>query len=308
MTGSRPHQLLRGILDRCRRVHGTREHGAAGPDSPEWAAWRPRFSSYDVVIQTCNENGNNGLLLNLKKKPDWPDAVKTRLCQNMSAMAEASTSFTLRKMPSSAGKNTSRWSASVGAKRITAPPSASTMPERWSEFRRMKAAAQGTASDRRRAGNAARRRSHPHRHATGLDVARHGGLLLRARSGAELAGAGLRARFRSQTGLLWPVEWTTTYGKGRVYISTYGHVWPGDVDPRACAARRPDHHSPRAGVARRATAGHVSSAGRFSRNHSSFAPSARCCKVLSGHSLCGDIFDGRQGREGTEFARPGKRI
>ena len=30
-------------------------------------------------------------------------------------------------------------------------------------------------------------------------------------------------------GLLWPVEWTTTYGKGRVYISTYGHVWPGDV-------------------------------------------------------------------------------
>jgi hypothetical protein len=32
-------------------------------------------------------------------------------------------------------------------------------------------------------------------------------------------------------GLLWPVEWTTTYGKGRVYIATYGHVWPGDVDP-----------------------------------------------------------------------------
>jgi uncharacterized protein len=39
-------------------------------------------------------------------------------------------------------------------------------------------------------------------------------------------------------GLLWPVEWTTTYGKGRVYISTYGHVWPGDVDPPGmrCAA------------------------------------------------------------------------
>ena len=32
-------------------------------------------------------------------------------------------------------------------------------------------------------------------------------------------------------GMLWPVEWTTTYGKGRVYISTYGHVWPGDVQP-----------------------------------------------------------------------------
>ena len=39
-------------------------------------------------------------------------------------------------------------------------------------------------------------------------------------------------------GLLWPVEWTTSYGKGRVYISTYGHVWPGDANPPGlrCAA------------------------------------------------------------------------
>ena len=39
-------------------------------------------------------------------------------------------------------------------------------------------------------------------------------------------------------GLLWPVEWTTSYGKGRVYISTYGHVWPGDTNPPGlrCAA------------------------------------------------------------------------
>jgi uncharacterized protein len=27
------------------------------------------------------------------------------------------------------------------------------------------------------------------------------------------------------------VEWTTNFGKGRVYISTYGHVWDGDVQP-----------------------------------------------------------------------------
>jgi type 1 glutamine amidotransferase len=39
-------------------------------------------------------------------------------------------------------------------------------------------------------------------------------------------------------GLLWPVEWTTTYGKGPVYVSTYGHVWKGDVQPASmrCAA------------------------------------------------------------------------
>jgi type 1 glutamine amidotransferase len=41
-----------------------------------------------------------------------------------------------------------------------------------------------------------------------------------------------------ELGMLWPVEWTTTYGKGRVYVSVYGHVWPGDVQPAGmrCAA------------------------------------------------------------------------
>lgn len=32
------------------------------------------------------------------------------------------------------------------------------------------------------------------------------------------------------TGLNFPIEWTVRYGKGRVYTSTLGHVWPGDPD------------------------------------------------------------------------------
>ena len=29
----------------------------------------------------------------------------------------------------------------------------------------------------------------------------------------------------------WPMEWTIRYGKGRVYNSTFGHVWRNEVDP-----------------------------------------------------------------------------
>jgi len=29
----------------------------------------------------------------------------------------------------------------------------------------------------------------------------------------------------------WPSEWVTHYGKGRAYVSTFGHVWAGDVQP-----------------------------------------------------------------------------
>ena len=34
-----------------------------------------------------------------------------------------------------------------------------------------------------------------------------------------------------KTGMKWPIEWTVTYGEGRVYTSTLGHVWKGDVQP-----------------------------------------------------------------------------
>ena len=29
----------------------------------------------------------------------------------------------------------------------------------------------------------------------------------------------------------FPLEWTVAYGQGRVYTSTFGHVWKGDTQP-----------------------------------------------------------------------------
>jgi type 1 glutamine amidotransferase len=29
----------------------------------------------------------------------------------------------------------------------------------------------------------------------------------------------------------WPLEWTVRFGEGRVYTSTFGHVWRGDTQP-----------------------------------------------------------------------------
>ena len=33
-----------------------------------------------------------------------------------------------------------------------------------------------------------------------------------------------------QTRERWPMEWVVEYGQGRVYNSTFGHVWPGEAD------------------------------------------------------------------------------
>ncbi len=35
----------------------------------------------------------------------------------------------------------------------------------------------------------------------------------------------------SNTGINWPVEWVISYGKGRVYNSSMGHLWKGDSYP-----------------------------------------------------------------------------
>ncbi|WP_439481226.1 hypothetical protein [Cyclobacterium plantarum] len=31
----------------------------------------------------------------------------------------------------------------------------------------------------------------------------------------------------------WPVEWVVEYGKGRVYNSSLGHLWEGEIFPPA---------------------------------------------------------------------------
>lgn len=35
----------------------------------------------------------------------------------------------------------------------------------------------------------------------------------------------------TDTKRMWPVEWVVKYGKGRVYNSSMGHLWPGEVYP-----------------------------------------------------------------------------
>jgi hypothetical protein len=230
-------QLVRGILDRTGEFDVDVSTAPQDPDSPEWAQWRPKFSSYDVVIQTCNDNANNGLLLNLKKKPDWPDAVKRDFVEYV---RNGGGVYIFH-----AAEN-----AFVG----------------WKEYEQMVAlswreANYGTAiriGDEEKLVRIAPNDGRGTGHGQRSDV-------LVTRLGEDQIHVGMPRAWMSpdmevyyyargpaqnltvlayardsdpKLGLLWPVEWTTTYGRGRVYISTYGHVWPGDVDPAGlrCAA------------------------------------------------------------------------
>jgi type 1 glutamine amidotransferase len=197
-------------------------------NAEDWAEWRPKFSSYDVVIQNCND---------ISHGPKWPEPVKTDfedfvrngggvyifhsaenafvgwkeyeqmvgLCwrkADYGASLRVNEDGTIVQIPAGEGGNTSHGPrGDVLVTRLGDDPIHTGMPRQWlSPDMEVYYYARGPA--------------------TNVQV------LAYARDS------------KKGQGLLWPVEWTTTYGKGRVYVSTYGHVWKGDVQPTSmrCAA------------------------------------------------------------------------
>jgi type 1 glutamine amidotransferase len=220
--------LLREILASAHEFTADVSTAPQETGSAAWTAWRPRFADYDVVIQTCNDNGGNGLLQGLKEKPAWPEAVKKDFAEYV---RKGGGVYIFH-----AAEN-----AFVG----------------WKEYEQMvglswRNADYGTAIRISDAGEIVRippgeGRGTGHGQRGDVLVTRlgddpiHAGMprswlspdmevYYYARGPAEGVQVLAYARDRDpKLGLLWPVEWTTTYGKGRVYISVYGHVWPDDA-------------------------------------------------------------------------------
>jgi hypothetical protein len=221
--------LLHEILDQTGRFDvGVSTMPARG--SAAWEKWRPDFAAYDVVIQTCNDNGGNGELAGVKELPEWPEGVKKEFVDYVRGgggvyifhsaenafvgwkeyeqmvglswrSADYGTAIRLTdggkqvRIPPGVGRGTGHGArGNVLVTRLGDDPIHQGMPQAWLS--------------------------------PGLEVYYY------ARGPAEHLRVLAYAR-DDEPGLnmLWPTEWTTTFGKGRVYVSTYGHVWDGDVQP-----------------------------------------------------------------------------
>jgi type 1 glutamine amidotransferase len=200
----------------------------APTNAAELAAWRPKFSDYDVIIQNCNDYGGG---------PKWPEPVQkdfedfvkngggvyifhsaenafvgwkefermVGLCWRNAdygtAMRVNDDGSLVRIPPGEGGSTGHGTRGDVLITRLGDDPIHAGMPRQWLT--------------------------------PGLEVYYY------ARGPAENVNVLAYARdSKPGQGLLWPVEWTVSYGKGRVYVSTYGHVWKGDVQPASmrCAA------------------------------------------------------------------------
>ena len=218
--------LVREILARDGSFEVEISVTPAEPNDPAWANWRPDFSKYDVVLSAYN---------NLGGKAQWPREVQqafekyVRNGGGFYVYHEANNSFaewpeynrmiglgwrkkdfgngiivrpdeSLQTIPPGEGSDTGHGNRSdIVVHQLGEHPIHAGLPRAW------KAAdievycyARGPA--------------------TNLTVLAYGA--------------------DARTQVQFPIEWTVQYGEGRVFVSTYGHVWADQKDPKGmkCAA------------------------------------------------------------------------
>jgi hypothetical protein len=211
--------LIRGIIEPTGLFTVAVSTAPPTKDAPGWDAWRPKFSDYDVVIQTCNDiNGG----------PSWPRAVQADFetfvrsgggvyvwhagnnafpawpaYNEMIGLGWRKKDFgwalaidrdgqTIR-IPAGEGQDTGHGARlDTVVKRLGDHPIHRGLPREWlTPDIEVYYFARGPAAN--------------------LEVLSHG--------------------HDPRTQMSWPLEWAVAYGQGRVYTSTFGHVWKGDTQP-----------------------------------------------------------------------------
>lgn len=211
--------LIRGIIEPTKLFDVAVSTAPPKNDSPGWDTWRPKFSDYDVVIQNCNDiNGG----------PSWPREVQASFedfvtrgggvyvwhsgnnafaswpaYNDMIGLGWRKKEFgvalsigeneQLVRIPAGEGRDTGHGARlDTVIKRLGDHPIHAGLPRQWlTPDIEVYFYARGPAKN--------------------LEVLSYG--------------------FDPRTAMNWPLEWVVSYGQGRVYTSTFGHVWKDDTQP-----------------------------------------------------------------------------
>lgn len=211
--------LIRGILEPTGLFAVTVSTAPPTRDAAGWDTWRPRFADCDVVIQTCNDLGGG---------PPWPRAVQEEFAafvrqgggvyvwhagnnafadwpayNEMIGLGWRKKDFgwalavgpddAIIRIPAGEGRDTGHGARlDTIVRRVGEHPIHAGLPRAWlTPDIEVYYFARGPAQN--------------------LTVLSHG--------------------YDPDTKQSWPLEWTVNYGQGRVYTSTFGHVWKGDTQP-----------------------------------------------------------------------------
>ncbi len=189
--------------------------------APGWDTWRPRFKDYDVVLQTCNDiNGG----------PSWPKDVQ-RAFEDYVAGGGGMFDY------HSANNAFPAWPAyndmiGLGWRKKDFGWAIAIDPDE--KLVRIPAGeGLGTGHGPQADTVITNLGEHPiHAGLPGKWKTPHLEVYYYARGPANNLTV-LSYGFDPRTKMNWPTEWVVTYGKGRIYNATFGHVWKDDVQPPA---------------------------------------------------------------------------
>lgn len=211
--------LICGMIEPTGLFAVTVATAPATKDAPGWDAWRPKFSDYDVVIQTCND---------LNGGPRWPRVVE----EDFESFVRNGGGVYVWHGGNNAFSDWPAYNEMIGLgwrKKDFGPALAVSDA---GELVRIPAGEGSDTGHGERIDTVVRRRGDHPIHA-GLprawltpDIE----VYYYARGPAQNLDV-ISYGFDPQTKMNWPLEWTVAYGEGRVYTSTFGHVWKGDTQP-----------------------------------------------------------------------------
>jgi type 1 glutamine amidotransferase len=193
-----------------------------------YAQWRPKFADYQVVIQTCNDIGGG---------PAWPEPVK----KDFADFVRGGGGVYIFHSAENAFVGWKEYEEIVGLCWRKKDYGTAIRVREDGQLERIPPGEGGDTGHGQRGtvlvtclDEHAIHAGLPHAWLTpGLEV------YYFARGPAENVQVLSYGRdTKPGQGWLWPIEWTVQYGQGRVYVSTFGHVWKGDVNPGSmrCAA------------------------------------------------------------------------
>jgi len=182
-----------------------------------WNTWRPDFAAYDVVIQTCNSIG---------KRPTWPREVEEAFV----AYVRNGGGVYIWHSGNNAFDKWPEYNEIIGLGWRDADFGwALTIDESENIIRIPPGEGENTGHGPRHDTVVHRLGDHPiHKDMPRAWMTPDIEVYYYARGPAnnlEVLSYGINPI----NNMNWPLEWTVTYGKGRVYNSTFGHVWKDDL-------------------------------------------------------------------------------
>jgi glutathione peroxidase-family protein/type 1 glutamine amidotransferase len=212
-------KTIRSILDETKLFSIDVSTAPSSPDAAEWRTWKPQFSRYDVVIQNTNNIG--------KKQLRWPRKVELAL----EKYVKAGGGLYIFHSANNAFAHWKEYDRMIGLGWRRKDMGTALEIKNGKVLRIDPGQGKGTSHGPRQDTVVKILNRHPINDGypqswktPSLEVYTY------ARGPAENLTV-LSYAYDKPTEKYWPIDWIVRYGKGRIYNSTFGHLWRDEVEP-----------------------------------------------------------------------------